>query len=48
MNLRVRNPFYWAENDKNDMVKVVCVHCGSIYHVSYGNVRVDNYCTECK
>jgi hypothetical protein len=49
MRLRIRNPFYFKEDLKwKRLVRVVCHHCGATYYVSHGEIRVGNYCMECK
>ena len=36
----------WQQQPK--LVRVACHHCAKEYDVAEENVRVDNYCTECK
>jgi len=48
MKLKIRNPFYFAGEDKTGFVKVLCYHCGNVVNLFYKNIRVNNYCSECK
>ena len=48
MKLKIRNPFYFAEENETDLVKVLCYHCGKIVNLFYENIRANNYCSECK
>jgi redox-regulated HSP33 family molecular chaperone len=36
----------WQQQPK--LVRVACHHCAKKYDIAEENVRVDNYCTECK
>jgi len=48
VRLRIRNPFYFTDVTNDTLVEIVCFHCGREYYVTYGNIRVANYCTGCK
>jgi uncharacterized C2H2 Zn-finger protein len=44
--LRLRNPFVFTRRLK--LVEARCFRCGKITWLSKDNIRVINYCTECK
>jgi hypothetical protein len=45
--LRLRNPFVFTAR-KPRLVEARCFRCGKIAWFSKDNLRVINYCTECK
>lgn len=45
MKLKIRNPFYFIENE---WTSVNCFHCGKEFIMYIPNIRVSNYCMECE
>ena len=45
MKLRIRNPFYFIEDD---WTSINCFHCGRKFVMYIPSIRVYNYCLECE
>lgn len=46
--LKIRNPFYFAQKNPSDVIKVSCYKCCKEFFVYRINLRVNNYCLSCK
>jgi len=44
---KIRNPFYWVETPR-EIILVVCYRCSKNFGIHINNVRVYNYCSNCK
>jgi hypothetical protein len=47
MLTKIKNPFTRSEV-KKEFVMVNCTHCASYYQIKAKDIRVTNYCRECK
>jgi hypothetical protein len=50
MKIKFQKPIL-IEREKpadNAILNVLCYHCGKTYPTTYGNLRIPNYCNQCR